>query len=213
MPEIATRLDLLNSNIGDSSHFASQIIPPVQSNAPNQAELKARLDAMSSIKGANVSPNDTEQEALNKLASVGITGADVPLSANQRLSADYQTAAKTGTEHDLVKIYAKRNDPNLTRLLDAYVIESKLREKASVTQHTHDPATLISEHPEVFRIITSRIQHNTALIIEAGGRLAIYNREPRQEERNAIRAHLLQSPDNHPDSKVLSHSIDHSPAL
>jgi hypothetical protein len=213
MPLATTRLDIVNSVNTNYSIFADQIIPPVQSNAPNQAELKARLEAMSSVKGANISNSDTEQEALNKLASVGVSGKNVPLSANQRLAVDYQIAAMLGTEHDLLQTYTQRNDPNLTKLLNAYVVESKLREKASVIQHPKNSTTQISEHPEVFRIITSRVQHNISLIIEAGGRLAIYNREPTQEERCTIQSHLAQSAGNHPDSKVLSHNADHSPAL
>lgn len=192
--------------------FTSQFVPKVPSNVPNIQELQARLNLMAAIPGSGVDFNhDTEAEALHKLAKIGITGDKIPLSENQKLANQYREAAETGTERELIIIYRASNYAGLDKLLDAYVIESKIRSQAlKMPNHRGEP---LEAHPEAFGLVIRRVHENVAMMIETGAVLQINGMRPTNEERHAVMIHLekMHAP---ADSKALHDTdIQYAPTL
>jgi hypothetical protein len=182
--------------------YTSQFVPKVASNVPNVEELRTRLSLMAAIPNSGVDVGkDTEAEALNKLAKIGISGNKIPLSENQQLANEYREAAKKGTESELVTIYRGSHDPNLNKLLDAYVVESKIRSQAlEMPDHKGEP---LKEFPPAFKLVINRVQENVAMMIETGAQLQTNGVKPTEQERLAILTHL-ENMHGHADSKAIS---------
>lgn len=184
--------------------FTSQFVPKIPSNVPNISELQTRLNLMAAIPNSGIDvQHDTEAEALNKLAKIGISDDQIPLSPNQQLAASYAAAAKSGTESELITLFKASHHPGLDKLLDAYVIESKIRTRAlEMPNHKGEP---LKEHPEAFGLIIRRVQENIALMIETGAELQINDVKPTPDERSAIMKHISEV-HGHADSKAIRES-------
>lgn len=181
--------------------FSDQFVPKIPSDVPNIEELQTRLNLMAAIPNSGVDvQHDTEAEALSKLAKIGITGDQIPLSPNQQLAASYKAAAKSNTESELITLFKASHHPGLDKLLDAYVIESKVRTQAlEMPNHNDEP---LKEHPEAYALVVRRVQENIAMMIETGAELQINGIKPTNEERLAIMTHL-EKMHGHADSKAI----------
>ncbi len=207
----------MSDNQNKSETLISQFVPKISNYVPNVEELKTRLALMASIPKSGVNLNDTEAEALDKLAKIGISGDNVPLSDNQRLAVDYKIAAKMGTESELVNIYQASRDPNLNKLLDAYVIESKIRSQALEMPnhqagfgHKDEP---LKEFEPLYGMVAQRIQENVATLLETGARLELNGIKPSEQERLAVMYHLVNM-QGHADSKAIKNAnVEYEPTL